>query len=56
MAYLSLHAGHLPPIIPATEKKRYLDYLRKEDFDSLGGWLFELSGIEDNRLKGFRGF
>jgi Fic family protein len=56
MAYLALYAGHLPPVIPATEKKRYLDYLRKEDFDSFGAWLIELSEIESNRLKGFRGW
>jgi Fic family protein len=56
MVYIALHVGHLPPVIPATEKKRYLEYLRKEDFDSFGEWLFELSEIEDNRLMGFRGY
>ena len=56
IAYLALRGGHLPPIIPATAKKRYLDYLRKEDSDSLGKWLFELSEIENTRLSGFRGY
>ena len=56
ITYLSLYIGHLPPVIPSAQKKRYLDCLRSVDVESFGSWLLELSEVEDDRLRGFRGF
>lgn len=56
MLYLCLKKGYLPPVIPAPDKKKYLDFLRAEDAAGLGAWLKALSDKEQLRLTGFRGF
>ena len=56
MLYLCFKKGYLPPVIPVGDKKKYLDFLRKEDAVGLGAWLKELSDKEQLRFEGFRGF
>ena len=56
MTFLSLQKGYLPPVIPVTEKAKYLRLLRDENDIDLGSWLFELSELEWPRFIGFRGY
>ena len=56
MVFQCLKYGMMPPVIPVQNKNQYLEFLRTENSEDFGKWLEELSKIEVERSRGFKGF
>jgi len=56
MVFQCFKYGIIPPVIPVQSKSEYLAFLRTENAKDFGKWLKELSEIEGERLRGFKGF
>jgi len=56
MVFQCFKYGIIPPVIPVQSKSEYLEFLRTENAEEFGKWLKELSEIEGERLRRFKGF